>query len=89
MPLESPVYTDADEDEGGEVKAEHPEEGHNAAHCISSPPGHRCRPSDLQWHHQERHLEHKNNEPTRAHGRIICISYIFFFGVCARRKCVS
>lgn len=45
-----PVHADANEDEGGQVNAEDPEEGHDSTGGVVGPPRHRDGPSDFQRH---------------------------------------
>ena len=54
-----PVDGDADDDVAWEEESEDAEEGADAAEEVAPAPRHRRVPTDLQRHHQERHLKHE------------------------------
>ena len=55
--MDVPVDGDADDDVAGEEESEDAEEGADAAEEVAPVPRHGRVPTDLQRHHQERHLK--------------------------------
>lgn len=59
MMIVVPVDRNAHDDVAGKKEAEDPEERAKPAEEVPRPPRDRCRPDDLQRHHQESHLKVK------------------------------